>query len=166
MNAIRRTFLGLKDHPETWINYTCLAISAIAPALAIGPAVGLPTGFAIALGLAATIRAQRHSSGQVRRKYMVGAWIIRVFAGVFEQMAYCDQFRIRESLPLGLDAVQWAWLAVIFMAALDLWALSATSARSQAQAEASAEEDSYARVERMQQEKEKAETDRRKLEME
>ena len=165
MNTIHHLLHGLKDHPETWINYICLLISAIAPALAVGPAVGLPTGFAIALTLFATIRAQRHSSGAVRRQYFIGAWMVRFFAATFEEMAYHDQFALRATLPFNWSPTTWAWLSVVAMAALDLWALSATSARSAAAAEAETVEDSYARVERMQKEKERAETERRKLEM-
>lgn len=160
------TFRTIQQNPETGINVVCLIISAVAPSLAIGPAVGLPTGAAIALGLIAVIRAQRHSSGNVRRQYYMGAWFIRIFAGCFEQMAYCDQFAQRPTLPFSLDAVAWAWIATVFMAAIDLWAYQATAAKSAAKADDVAEEESYARVERMQQEKERSETERRKLEME
>lgn len=160
------TLRTIQQNPETGINVVCLIISAVAPSLAIGPAVGLPTGAAIALGLIAVIRAQRHSSGNVRRQYYLGAWFIRIFAGCFEQMAYCDQFAQRPTLPFSLDAVAWAWIATVFMAAIDLWAYQATAAKSAAKADDVAEEESYARVERMQQEKERSETERRKLEME
>lgn len=155
----------ITDNPETGINMVCLIISAIAPSLAIGPAVGLPTGFAIALGLIAVIKAQRSTSGLVRRQYFIGAWFIRIFAGCFEQMAYSDQFTQRPTLPFELSSTTWAWLATIFMAAIDLWAYQATAARSQAKAEQQDTAESYARVERIQLEKERAETERRKLEM-
>ncbi len=122
-------------NPETGINIVCLIISAIAPALAIGPTVGLPTGLAIALGLFATIKAQRDLSASVRNQYRLGAWIIRIFSGCFEQMAYADQFAQRPSLPFDLSAITWAWIAIAFMAALDLWALSATSTKANAVAE-------------------------------
>lgn len=160
------TLRTIQENPETGINIVCLIISAVAPSLAIGPAVGLPTGGAIALGLIAVIRAQRHASGSVRRQYYVGAWFIRIFAGCFEQMAYCDQFAQRPTLPFSLDAIAWAWIATVFMAAIDLWAYQATASKAAARADEKAEEDSYARIERMQQEKERAETERRILEKE
>lgn len=152
-------------NPETGINVVCLIISAAAPALAIGPAVGIPTGAAIALGLIAVIKAQRNHSQQVRRQYFIGAWAIRIFAGCFEQMAYSDQFAKRDTLPFQLDATSWAWIATVFMALIDLWAYQATAAKAAAEAERIAEEESYARVERMQKEKERAEMERKEAEL-
>lgn len=83
--------------------------------------------------------------------------MVRFFAATFEEMAYHDQFALRATLPFDWSATTWAWLSVVAMAGLDLWALAATSAMSAAAAEAETVEDSYARMERMQQEKERAE---------
>lgn len=132
---------------ESLINYTCLSISAIAPALAIGIEIGLPTGIAIALGLAAVINAQKHASRAVRSKYMVGAIIIRCFSAAMEQMAYSDRLARRSTLPFDISPTMWAWIAVFFMAALDIWALSAVAAKSQATVE---EEDINASILRAQ----------------
>ena len=122
--------------PERGINIVCLFISAGAPAVAIGPTVGTPTGLAIGLGLLAVIRAQSSASGTVRNTYFLGAWIIRIFSGAFEVMAYTDVFSARTSLPFELSPIVWAWATALFMAALDLWALEATATSARAAVEA------------------------------
>ncbi len=144
---------NILKHPETGINIVCLAISALAPTVAIGAAVGIPTGAAIALGLYAVIKGQRDRSGSVRTQYFIGAWIIRIFAGAFEQMAYYDQFVQRTTLPFGMSATTWAWIATVFMACLDIWALSATAAKSQAEVEDQVINESIERAERQDREK-------------
>ena len=154
------------ENPETGINIVCLAISALAPALAIGPVVGLPTGAAIALGLIAVIKNQRHASDAVRKQYFLGAWFIRIFAGCFEQMAYFDQFDQRPTLPFALDATAWAWIATVFMAAIDLWAYRATAARAAAKTEALNQAAADAKNHQYHQEEERAETERKRAEVE
>ena len=151
-------------NPETGINIVCLGISAFAPALAIGPVIGTPTGIAIALGLMSVIRAQQNSAASVRSTYYVGAWFIRVFAGAFEVMAYTDVFAERSTLPFSLSPTVWAWITAAFMAALDLWALSATSARAEAAQQEIEIQESIASAERQDHERraEKAEEEERK----
>lgn len=139
--------------PERGINIVCLFISAGAPAVAIGPTVGTPTGLAIGLGLLAVIRAQSSASGTVRNTYFLGAWIIRIFSGAFEVMAYTDVFSARTSLPFELSPIVWAWATALFMAALDLWALQATATSARAAVEAAEYEDSLARADRLDRER-------------
>lgn len=132
--------------PERGINIVCLIISAAAPALAIGPVIGIPTGAVAALGLLAVMAGQSSTNAAERRQAYVGAWIIRAFVICFEQMAYQDAMSFRASLPFGFGAVAWSWAAVCFMAVLDLWAYSRTAARAEAEAEAAAEAASFERI--------------------
>ena len=133
--------------PERGINIVCLIISAAAPALAIGPVIGAPTGAVAALGLLAVMAGQSSTNAAERRQAYVGAWIIRTFVLCFEQMAYQDAMSGRASLPFGFGPVEWSWAAVCFMSFLDLWAYSRTAARAEAEAEAAAEAASFARME-------------------
>lgn len=151
---------SFQTNPETGINIVCLVISAIAPTLAIGPAVGIPTGAAVALGLVAVIKAQKSASKSVRSRYYFGAWMIRIFAGCFEQMAYFDQFAKREELPFEISATNWAWIATLFMAAIDLWAYQATAATTEAKAQQEKKSEAYDKEEKQQKAKEAAETER------
>lgn len=144
------------NSPERGINLVCLAITAAAPALAIGPIIGIPTGAVAALGLLAVMAGQQSTNAAERRQASVGAWIIRAFVLCFEQMAYQDAMSGRTSLPFGFGPVAWSWAAVCFMAVLDLWAYSRAAARAEAKAEADAELASFARME-VQQEKERQE---------
>jgi len=133
--------------PERYINLVCLAITAAAPALAIGPVIGIPTGAVAALGLLAVMAGQQSTNAAERRQASVGAWVIRAFVLCFEQMAYQDAMSGRDSLPFGFGPVAWSWAAVVFMAVLDLWAYSRAAARAEARAEAEAEAASFARME-------------------
>lgn len=114
------------------INIVCLIITAIAPTLAIGPVVGLPLGLACSFGLLAAMEYQRSADGNVRSAAMALVWLIRFFAVALEQMAYQDAFEDRKSLPFGLDAMWWGWIAPVVMGALDIMAYYITAARAAA----------------------------------
>ena len=116
----------------TGINIVCLIITAIAPTLAIGPVVGLPLGLACSFGLLAAMEYQRSADGNVRSAAMMLVWLIRFFAVTLEQMAYQDAFEDRKSLPFGLDAMWWGWIAPVVMGALDIMAYYITAARAAA----------------------------------
>ena len=114
------------------INIVCLIITAIAPTLAIGPVVGLPLGLACSFGLLAAMEYQRSADGNVRSAAMMLVWLIRFFAVTLEQMAYQDAFEDRKSLPFGLDAMWWGWIAPVVLGALDIMAYYITDARAAA----------------------------------
>ena len=114
------------------INIVCLIITAIAPTLAIGPVVGWPLGLACSFGLLAAMEYQRSADGHVRSAAMMLVWLIRFFAVTLEQMAYQDAFEDRKSLPFGLDAMWWGWIAPVVMGALDIMAYYITAARAAA----------------------------------
>ncbi len=136
----------MKLTPERGINIVCLAITAIAPTLAIGLVIGSLTGLAAALGLVAVMQGQASPVATERRQAYAGAWLIRSFVLCIEQMAYQDQFDSRASLPFGFSPVFWSWAAVVFMAALDLWAYYRTATRAAAAAERADIEASLARA--------------------
>lgn len=129
----------------TGINIVCLIITAIAPTLAIGPVVGLPLGLACSFGLLAAMEYQRSADGNVRSAAMALVWLIRFFAVALEQMAYQDAFEDRKSLPFGLDAMWWGWIAPVVMGALDIMAYYITAARAAAMSNAA---DNAANLER------------------
>ena len=118
--------------PELGINIVCLLITAAAPTIAIGPLVGLPLGLACSFGLLAAMKYQRGGDARVRNAALWAVWVIRFFALTLEQMAYQDAFEGRKSLPFGLDAMWWGWIAPAVMGALDIMAYYITAARAAA----------------------------------
>lgn len=122
--------------PERGINIVCLAISAAAPILAIGPIVGGAVGLVAAFGLLAAMKYQADPAHRIRQAAYGAVWLIRTFIVAIEQMAYEDVYALRDTLPFGWTACTWAWITPIFMAALDLLAYGVTSARAAALQEA------------------------------
>lgn len=139
--------------PENGINLVCLIITAVSPAIAIGPIIGGAVGLVASFGLLAAMKYQADPSRRVRKTAYAAVWGIRIFILTMEQMAYQDGFAVRKSLPFGWTPETWGWIVPCFMAGLDLLAYALKAARAAAAAEAAEIAANLARADELDKEK-------------
>lgn len=126
-----------KISPERVINITCQITSAAAPIFSLGP-LGIPLGIVSAAGLELAMVNTRSAHANVRFNGRLMVWAVRIFVCILEQMAYqaVAIFWVSggegRTLPLGLNAMYFAWAVVCFMALIDLGAYLSNSVKAAA----------------------------------
>lgn len=126
-----------KISPERVINITCQITSAAAPIFSLGP-LGIPLGIVSAAGLELAMVNTRSAHANVRFNGRLMVWAVRIFVCILEQMAYqaVAIFWVSggegRTLPLGLNAMYFAWAVVCFMALVDLGAYLSNSVKAAA----------------------------------
>lgn len=129
--------MAFKINPERIINVTCQVTSAAAPIFSLGP-LGIPLGIVSAAGLELAMVNTRSAHANVRFNGRLMVWAVRIFVCILEQMAYqaVAIFWVSggegRTLPLGLNAMYFAWAVVCFMALIDLGAYLSNSVKAAA----------------------------------